>query len=298
MEHNYHIILEETNKLIRRHAIILISFLAGASVIIVSLYAAGILPKEALWSFLGMFPAVCAVIAGTLSCRRKTVDFAKKQQISIMAFQAKKAINFLRQEFPDTFISDSQISMRYLARNGINVDSALKKLDGNVDAYNQRVLSLLGESDRLEDELFDLMQDDTILQYGHMAHALRLRVSELGVLRLADTAFFHEIEAYAGNLDVVRDNWEKLSFELDETYHVFFGYIKSLGLENASGREDCRMTCKRWSERLQEACNALEAYNTIEAKKILSELIKYQIDAGINNTLQGIITNIDEIMAN
>ena len=298
MGYNYSTILEETNKLIRMHALILIGFLAAASFIIILLCAAGILPKEALWSFLGMFPAVCAVTVGTASCRKKTADFAKKQQISIMAFQAKKAINFLRQEFPDTFLSDAQISMRYLARNGINVDSALKKLDGNVDAYNQRVLSFLGESDRLEDELFDLMQDDTILQYGHMAHALRLRVSELGVLRLADTAFFHEIEAYAENIDVVRDNWEKLSFELDETYHVFFEYIKSLGLENASGKEDCRMTCKRWSERLQEACNALEAYNTIEAKKILSELIKYQIDAGINNTLQGIITNIDEIMAN
>lgn len=297
MEYNYNIIFEETNKLIRRHAVILISLLAAVSLITGILCAAGVLPKEALWAFSGIIFSAAAIAASTALCRRKTAVFAKKQQISIMAFQAKKAISFLRQEFPDTFLSDSCISVRRLAKNSVNVDGALKKLDGNIDLYNQRVLSFLGESDRLEDELYDLMQPETILQYAHMAHALRLRVSELGVSRLTDTAFFHEIEAYAGNIDVIRDNWKKLSFELDETYHVFFEYINSLGLENTSGRGDEQMTCKRWSERLEEACNALEAYNTIEAKKILSELIKYQIDADINKTLQGIISNIDEIMA-
>ncbi|MBD5451369.1 MAG: hypothetical protein HDR25_01890, partial [Lachnospiraceae bacterium] len=171
------------------------------------------------------------------------------------------------------------------------------KLDGNIDTYNQLVLSFLSESDKLEDELYDLMQNDTILEYGHKAHDLRVKVNDLGITKLTDTAFFHEIEAYAGNLEMVRDNWKKLSFELDEAYDVFFEYIKSLGLENAPGKEE-QMTCKLWGERLQEAFNALETYDTGKAKRILSELTKYQIDTDINKTLQGIIANIDEIMTN
>lgn len=58
------------------------------------------------------------------------------------------------------------------------------------------------------------------------------------------------------------------------------------------------MTYKRWGEQLQEAFNALETYDTIKAKRILSELIQYQIDTDITKTLQSIIANIDEIMAN
>ncbi|MDE7206111.1 MAG: hypothetical protein K2N90_02945, partial [Lachnospiraceae bacterium] len=164
-------------------------------------------------------------------------------------------------------------------------------LGGNVDAYNQLVLSFLGESDKLEDALFDLMQPDTLFQYGSKAHALRVKANELGITNLTDTAFFHEIEAYAGSLEIVRGNWKKLSFELDEAYGVFFEYINSLGLSRP-------MTFQRWGEQLQEAFHALETYDTMKAKRILSELMKYQIDADITKTLQSIITNIDEIMAN
>ncbi len=260
--------------------------------------AAGVLPLQVLWALLGIIPSAVALILVVFYYHRKAGTFAKKQQISVMAFHAKKVIDTLQQEFPDTFLSDCHIRMRYLAKNGIDVDNALKRIDGNVDAYNQLVLSFLGESDELEDDLFDLMQPETLFQYGSKAHALRVKANELGISNLTDTAFFHEIEAYAGSLDVVRANWEKLSFELDEAYGIFFEYLNSLGLENPSYKGDSPMTYKRWGEQLQEAFNALETYDTIKAKRILSELIQYQIDTDITKTLQSIIANIDEIMAN
>lgn len=298
MEYNYNEMLEQMRKLINKTAAIWLSCIAAASLFIGVLCAVNVLPSEALWAFLGIIPTSVALVFAVVFFHRKAEAFAKKQQISMMAFNAKKAIDTFQQQFPDTFISDCHIRMRYLAKNGVDVDDALKRLEGNVDAYNQLALSFLGESDKLEDELYDLMQRDTIFQYGHKAHVLRVLVSKLGITTLTDTAFFHEIEAYAGNWDVVRDNWKKLSFELDEAYDIFFEYIKSLGLENSAGKGECQMTCKRWGERLQEAFNALETYDTIKAKRILDELVNYQIDTDINKTLQGIITGIDEIMAN
>ena len=291
MEYNYNRILEEIRQLVNKSVLIWLGFMAGMSLLISILCAMDILPTEALWSLLGIIPSAIALVFVVTYYHKKAGTFAKKQQIAMMAFHAKKAIDDLQHEFPDTFLSDCQIRMRYLAKNGIDVDNALKRLGGNVDAYNRLVLSFLGESDELEDALYDLMQPDTLFQYGSKAHSLRVKANELGISNLTDTAFFHEIEAYAGSLDIVRDNWEKLSFELDEAYGVFFEYINSLGLDKP-------MTFKRWGERLQEAFNALETYDTMKAKRILSELIKYQIDADITKTLQSIITNIDEIMAN
>lgn len=297
MEYNYNRILEEIRQLVNKAALIWFNLLAGIALIIGILCAVKVLPLQALWSLLGIVPSAAALAFAAAYYHKRVELFAKKQQIAVMAFHAKKAIDSLQQEFPDTFLSDCQIRMRYLEKNGINVDSALKRLGGNIDSYNQLVLSFLGESDELEDELFDLMQHDAIFQYGSKAHTLRVKANELGIANLTDTAFFHEIEAYAGSLDVVRNNWEKLSFELDEAYGIFFEYIKSVGLENPPGREEGQMTFKRWGERLQEAFKALETYDTIKAKRILSELIKYQIDADITKTLKGIIANIDEIMA-
>ena len=297
MEYNYNIILDEIRKLINKSALLLLSFMGVISLLIGVLCAVDILPFAALWAFLGIIPTVAALALAVVYLHKKADAFSKKQQISIMAFHAKQAMDTFQQEFSDTFVSNYHIRMRYLAKSGINVDNALRKLDGNIDTYNQLVLSFLSESDKLEDELYDLMQNDTILEYGHKAHDLRVKVNDLGITKLTDTAFFHEIEAYAGNLEMVRDNWKKLSFELDEAYDVFFEYIKSLGLENAPGKEE-QMTCKLWGERLQEAFNALETYDTGKAKRILSELTKYQIDTDINKTLQGIIANIDEIMTN
>lgn len=291
MEYNYNRILEEIRQLVNRSVFIWLGFMAGTSLLISTLCAINLLPTQALWALLGMLPSALVLMLVVAYYHKKAGIFAKKQQIAMMAFHAKKAIDDLQQEFPDTFLSDCQIRMRYLAKNGIDVDNALKRLGGNIDAYNQLVLSFLGESDELEDALFDLMQPDTLFQYGSKARALRIKANDLGISNLTDTAFFHEIEAYAGSLDIVRANWEKLSFELDEAYGIFFEYINSLGLDNP-------MTFKRWGEQLQEAFNALETYDTMKAKRILSELIKYQIDADITKTLQSIITNIDEIMAN
>lgn len=298
MEYNYNRILDEIRQLMNRLVLVLTGFTAVGAFFTAILCMTSVLPLQALWAIAGIIFTDIVIAFGVICFHKRAEAFVKKQQISMMAFHARKELDTLKQDFPDTLMNDCQLCMSYLTKNGIDTDNALKRLGGKPDTYNQLVLSFLGESDKLEDALFDLMHPETLLQYGYKAHTLRVMAGELGVTVLTDTAFFHEIEAFAGNIDVVRDNWKKLSFELDETYGIFFEYIKSLGLGNPHDNEEHQMTYKHWDERLQEAFNALETYDTIKAKKILSELIKYQIDSNITKTLQGMITNIDEIMAN
>lgn len=299
MEYNYNRLFDEIKQLINKSALIWASFMTGASFLILVLCIAGVLPAAALWSLAWIIPTGIGLAFAVHWYHKRAAMLAKKQQISIMAYHAKHVIDSLQQQFPDTFVSDCRIKMRYLAKNGIDVDAALIRLGNNVEAYNELVLSFLKESDKREDELYDLMQPDTLIQYGAKAHILRVKANELGIVNLTDTAFFHEIEAYAGGFDVVQGNWKKLSFELDETYDVLSEYIKSIGLkDDAVDENGNHITFQKWGEQLQEAFNALETYDTIKAKKILSELIKYQIDADITKTLEGIITGIDEMMAN
>lgn len=246
-----------------------------------------LLPK--LIGYCACFPLFYAITG-------RTELLLKKQNLSMMANEAKKTLTEL-QEFPDTFATDCKIKMRYLSKNNIDVDTALQSMNGNVEKYNDLILTFLGESHRKEDELFSLLESDTLLQYGAKVHALRVKANALGLKNLTDTAFFHEMEAYAGNLEIVEANWEKLSFEWDEACDLFTSYITSLGLKNhatdASGRQ---ISFQEWGNQLNEAFQALEVYDTRRARNILNELLKYQIDSDITKNLELIVANIDEIL--
>ena len=238
----------------------------------------------------------CAAYPLFINITRRTELLMKKQKLSMLAYQAKQTLDHL-EELPDTYITDCRIKMRYLAKNGVDVDTALQNMDGNVDKYNDFLLTFVGESHRKEDELFTLMDSDTLLQYGAKVHALRVKSNTLGIRNLTDTAFFHEIEAYAGNLEVIQDNWEKLSFEWDEACDVFTDYIQSLGLkDHATDGHGNQITFKKWGEQLHEAFDALETYDPDKARSILNELLQYQIDADITQNLQNIVANIDEVL--
>lgn len=291
MEYNYNQISDEIRQFTRKAATLWLAFMTCASLLTGVLYLLEILPAAALWSLLWFIP-VSAILAFIMHLYRKdTMLLARKQQISIMAYHTKQALSTLQQHFPDTFVSDCHIKMCYLVKKGIDAEAAIARLGCNVETYNALVLSFLKDSNKLEDELFDLMHADTLAQYAAKAHVLRVKANELGITSLTDTAFFHEIEAYAGALDVVQDNWKKLSFELDESYDALSEYIKSIGLSNN------HISFNMWGKQLQEAFQALEVYDTCKAKRILSELVKYPFDADLTNALRGLIASIDEMMA-
>lgn len=220
----------------------------------------------------------------------------KKQKLSIMACQARQTFDSIS-ELSENFETDAKIKVRYLTKNGINVDQAIAAMDGNIEKYNDFILTFLGESSRKKNEMRALLNKDSIIQYGGKVHALRMKANALGITALTDTAFFHEIEAYAGNVELVSLNWEKLSLEWDEAVTAFTSYIKSLGLnEHATDSEGNQISFKKWGEQLQEAFEALEVYDTSRARKLLNDLLKYQIDADITRNLELIIANIDDIL--
>lgn len=275
-------------------------FLGGFVGMILSFYVSIYLGIEdlnlALVHLMPQLLIYCAAYPLFMNITKRTELLMKKQKLSMLAYQAKQTLDHL-EELPDTYITDCRIKMRYLAKNGVDVDTALQNMDGNVDKYNDFLLTFVGESHRKEDELFTLMDSDTLLQYGAKVHALRVKSNALGLRNLTDTAFFHEVEAYAGNLEVIQNNWEKLSFEWDEACDVFTDYIQSLGLkDHATDGQGNQITFKKWGEQLHEAFDALETYDPDKARSILNELLQYQIDADITQNLQNIVANIDEVL--
>lgn len=251
-------------------------------------------------SVMYMIPRIllyCATFPVFVSITKRTELMMKKQKLSLMTHQAKRSFDSLS-DFPDTFNTDCRIKQRYLSKNGIDVDTALKNMGGNIDKYNDFMLTFVGESRRKQEELMSLMNSESLLEYGAKIHSLRVKANALGLRNLTDTSFFLEMEAFADNLEVVKANWDKLEFEWNEACDIFTDYIQSLGLkEHATDRNGNQITFKKWGEQLQEAFDALEVYDTKKARNIINELLQYQIDADINKKLEAIIANIDEIIS-
>jgi HPt (histidine-containing phosphotransfer) domain-containing protein len=288
---NYNLILDELKQIVNKSAAAYLGLMAGVSVIVCILALSGVLPVYALISLAGYIPMCILLFVMLYNNRQKIKTLSQKVQISTAAYKAKQVMDPLVQGFSDTYVNDNcRVKMKYLSDNGVDVSSALNQINSNVELYNKLATDFLHESEALEDELYTLMNRQLLPEYASKVHELRVKSKALGLKNLTDAALFHEMEACIGDLDVLESNWEKLSFELDESNSLLEEYFKSLNDED-------KMTRKMWGERLQEAFNALEAFDTGKARTILNELIASPVNSNMAEILKSIVTNIDEVMA-
>lgn len=284
-------ILNELKETVNKWTIACFTLMGCVSAVVWLLVLAGILPVYSLFALAGYIP-LCALIAFLLIRHRKNLKlFSKKLQISAAAVNAKHVMDTLVESYSDTYVTDeSREKMEYLSENGVDITNALKQLNSNVETYNNLAAEFLDQCNTLEDDLYTLMRNRSLNEYALKARELRLKSSTLGLRNLTDTAFFLELEACSGDIGLLEDNWEKLSFELDESCALIEEYIKSLS-------DNAKMTRKMWASRLQEAFAALENLDTVTAKEIFTELINCPINSDTTKVLKNIVTSIDEVMA-
>jgi hypothetical protein len=292
---NNNIILNEFKVTVNKWVVACFSLMAIVSVVVSALVLTGVFPTFALVSLLGYVPLCVLILVLMYNSSQQISTLSKKVQISTAAGNAKNVMDTLMQSYSDTtYVNDEHCrsKMQYLSDNGVDINSALKKVNNNIVKYNKLASDFLNNCDKIEDDMYNLMCKRSLKEYATKAHELSVKSNALGFRNLTDTAFFHELEACTGNLEVLENNWKKLSFELDESSALLEDYIKSL-----DSNSNAQMTQKMWAQRLQEAFNALEGLDTDKAKEIFVELINYPINSDVTSILKNIVTGIDEVMA-
>jgi uncharacterized protein YpmS len=284
------LILKELKETVNKWTIACFGLMAVISVVVCTLVLVDILPVYAIFTLAGYVPLCILITVMLINNRRQLKSFSKKMQISAAATNAKHVMDNLVQSYSDTYVNnESRDKMKYLSDNGVDITNALKKLNSNVEAYNKLAGEFLKECNVLEDDMYTLMHDKSLVEYASKAHELRIKSNALGLRNLTDTAFFHELEACTGDIEILENNWHKLSFELDESSAIIEEYINSLD-------NNAKMTRKMWGERLQEAFVALENLDTDKAKAIFNELIECPMNSDTTSVLKNIVTSIDEVM--
>lgn len=288
MDYNY--IINELKETVTKSTIVCLGFMCVMAIVVGVLALTGIVPGYALVSLAGFVP-ISILLFVLLSYNYKKIKIlSKKLQISHAANNAKQVMEKIVNDAPDTYARDCRTKMQYLSNNGIDIEKALKQLNNNVKSYNELAAEFVQDCDKIEDELYTLMNADSLKEYANKARALKEKSHALGLTRLTDTSLFLELQACTGNLETIENNWKKLSFDLDDAFSTMDKYLKSLD-------DDDKLTFKMWGNRLQEGFSALETLDTEKAKTIFNEVIGYNVSPGITSTLRNIVTNIDEVMA-
>jgi HPt (histidine-containing phosphotransfer) domain-containing protein len=287
------ILLKELKETVNKWAVAFFSLMLIVFVAVSVLVLVGVFPQYALLVLAGYVPFSILILAMMYYSNRRIDLLSKKIQISSAAGNAKQVMSSLVKNYSDTsYVNDEgcRVKMQYLSDNGVDIGNALKNINSNVALYNRLANEFIKDCDKLEDDMYSMMKSQSLNAYASKAHELRTKSYALGFRNLTDTAFFHELEACTGNLEMLESNWEKLSFELDESSALLEQYIKSIDSTS-------QMTRKKWGERLNEAFTALEELDTERAKTIFNELIENPVNSDVISILKNIVSGIDEVMA-
>lgn len=127
--------------------------------------------------------------------------------------------------YPDDDIdSNNYLNKEYLEQNGINVDDSILLL-GDLDTYNETVTGFVEEIPAKVSRLKNAFNNDDLNGYAIEAHSIKSDSKYLGFINLAETSFQHEIHAKEGDVNFIRENYEKYLEGIERITKILKNYL-------------------------------------------------------------------------
>lgn len=127
--------------------------------------------------------------------------------------------------YPDDDIdSNNYLNKEYLEQHGINVDDSILLL-GDLDTYNETVTGFVEEIPAKVSRLKNAFNNDDLNGYAIEAHSIKSDSKYLGFINLAETSFQHEIHAKEGDVNFIRENYEKYLEEIERITKILKNYL-------------------------------------------------------------------------
>ena len=115
-------------------------------------------------------------------------------------------------------------NVEFLKANGVDVDHGLELL-GDMDMYNMTVAGFLDEQIRRVPELGKYKKAGDMANYAILVHSMKSDSKYLGLMKLADLAYQHEMASKSNDINFVNDKYDDLIDEVNITYNILSEYI-------------------------------------------------------------------------
>lgn len=169
----------------------------------------------------------------------------------------------------------------YLRNVGINVDEVLN-FWGDMEAYSDNLIEFLNGIDKKLDELESYKNNGEISSYTILAHSLKSETRYLGLNKLSDLFYNHELKGKEGNIDYIKNNFIELINAVGTLKNDLKDYLHSTTLKKTLLVVDDSNIIINYIENLvKNDYNVVRANNGIEAVNKVNENI-YAILLDIN----------------
>lgn len=169
----------------------------------------------------------------------------------------------------------------YLRNAGINVDEVLN-FWGDMEAYSDNLVEFLNGIDKKLDELESYKNNGEISSYTILAHSLKSETRYLGLNKLSDLFYNHELKGKEGNIDYIKNNFIELINAIGTLKNDLKDYLHSTTLKKTLLVVDDSNIIINYIENLvKNDYNVVRANNGIEAVNKVNENI-YAILLDIN----------------
>ena len=157
----------------------------------------------------------------------------KAVEINVSPFTVKNMSDSNVEMLDDDPISDDEINtdtnniydVEYLKSKSIDVDGALQSL-GDMETYNLAISTYLEESNNIWKRIVSYKDSKNISDYATEVHALKSSSRYIGLTKLGDIAYQHELKSKANDVDYINDHFSELENEYNKTIEIVKNYVK------------------------------------------------------------------------
>lgn len=179
---------------------------------------------------------------------------------------------------------------------GISIANGLAFAKNDEEMYLELVGMFLKERGKQED-MRGFIKEQNLKDYAIWVHGLKGNARTLGADTLADTAFEHEKQSKAGNMNYVAGHWEELLDVWEKTLEGFQKFLRIHGGEENDkyapvneGGELLNIT----KEDLVKAAALLEDFETQQAVELLKTWIDSSLEASMRERIKNALIAIED----
>lgn len=117
------------------------------------------------------------------------------------------------------------MSTELLEQGGVNLSAALENL-GDMEMYNEIAHDFLEESSTRIPNIQKFFEEEDLVNYEVLVHAMKSDAKYLGLTKLAELSYNHELASKARNMDEIKAHYHELMEEASRVINLLSNYLE------------------------------------------------------------------------
>ena len=160
-----------------------------------------------------------AVFLNELDKKESTETVEKEEAKEETVEKVEEPIEELIEEVPE----DCKGKVDYLKANGVDLDKALELL-GDMEMYNETLNDYVAEIDQKMADIKKFYEAEDMPNYAILVHSLKSDSRYIGLTKLGDLAYNHEIKSKENDLAYVKEHYNELMEEANKMIKIVKNY--------------------------------------------------------------------------